>query len=373
MSLRVLFLFGRYLLPRPGWFGPCGFETSKVLDTPDMHAWRSPCFEVSSESIENEEDVISCPGPDDSLPHRIVKVRDLWREQDDFMEELVRPGFYIKKNGNCYVDVVSESAWSILFFCGMLFQTHAGTRSLPVPLVLAMCGRCQRILQESVALRLRLRFCHLLTSGNFGKRKMHGCIPWQRILRHVHKPCLHRLIWQSFGKKKMHGCNPWRSLHARRRILRLLLLHPPPQCWIELLPSKIAWQINRKWRRKKRESSNGENVNVEITLSLHGSSKVVAEREHWNSCAEVSSRERDSMLVDTRFRYEWFSRNSKAYERFVSKPWDELWTQCTPGILRDAHGDKKSAWNAFPPALEPLTWILWNMLILIHSCENIDR
>ena len=31
---------------------------------------------------------------------------------------------------------------------------------------------------------------------------------------------------------------------------------------------------------KKRESSNGENVNVEITLSLHGSSKVVAEREH---------------------------------------------------------------------------------------------
>ena len=280
MSLRVLFLFGRYLLPRPGRFGPCGFETSKVLDSPDMHAWRSPCFEGSSESIENEEDVISCPGPDDSLPHRIVKVRDLWREQDDFMEELVRPGFYIKKSGNCYVDVVSESAWSILFFCGMLFQTHAGTRSLPVPLVLAMCGRCQRILQESVALRLRLRFCHLLTSGNFGKRKMHGCIPWQRILRHVHKPCLHRLIWQSFGKKKMHGCNPWRSLHARRRILRLLLLHPPPQCWIELLPSKIAWQINRKWRRKKQR------------MSMWKSSKVVAEREHWNSCAEVSSRER---------------------------------------------------------------------------------
>ena len=39
------------------------------------------------------------------------------------------------------------------------------------------------------------------------------------------------------------------------------------------------------------------------------------------------------------------------HERFVSKPWDEFWTQCTPGILRDAHGDKKSAWNAFPPAL----------------------
>ena len=57
-----------------------------------MHSWRSPCFEVSSDSIENEEDVISCPGPDDSPPHRIVKVRDLWREQDDMMEELVRPG-----------------------------------------------------------------------------------------------------------------------------------------------------------------------------------------------------------------------------------------------------------------------------------------
>ena len=39
------------------------------------------------------------------------------------------------------------------------------------------------------------------------------------------------------------------------------------------------------------------------------------------------------------------------HERFVSEPWDEFWTQCTPGILRDAHGDKKSAWNAFAPAL----------------------
>ena len=34
--------------------------------------------------------------------------------------------------------------------------------------------------------------------------------------------------------------------------------------------------------------------------------------------------ERESMLVDARFRYDSFSRNSKANERFVSKPGDEF-------------------------------------------------
>lgn len=73
-------------------YGHCGFQTSEVLDSPDMHSLRSPCLEVSSDTSENDEEVISCPGPDDSPPHRIVKVRDLWREQDEMMEELVRPG-----------------------------------------------------------------------------------------------------------------------------------------------------------------------------------------------------------------------------------------------------------------------------------------
>jgi hypothetical protein len=95
MSLLVFFCFVLAPFPRFGSYGLCGLKTSEVLDSPDMHFWRSPCFEVSSDSIENEEDVISCPGPDDSPPHRIVKVRDLWREQDDIMEELVRPGFYV--------------------------------------------------------------------------------------------------------------------------------------------------------------------------------------------------------------------------------------------------------------------------------------
>jgi len=93
MSFLVFFVVVLAPFPRFGSYGLCGFQTSEVLDSPDMHSWRSPCFEVSSDSIGNEEDVISCPGPDDSPPHRVVKARDLWREQDDMMEELVRPGF----------------------------------------------------------------------------------------------------------------------------------------------------------------------------------------------------------------------------------------------------------------------------------------
>ena len=45
-------------------------------------------------------------------------------------------------------------------------------------------------------------------------------------------------------------------------------------------PDEIRVADQLELTEKKRESSNGENANVGITLSLHGSSKVVAEREH---------------------------------------------------------------------------------------------
>ena len=72
------------------WWKPYS-DRCQVIDSPERQHPQSVCFDVSSDATdEDEEDMLSCPGPDDSPPHRVAKVRDLRREQDELMEQLVR-------------------------------------------------------------------------------------------------------------------------------------------------------------------------------------------------------------------------------------------------------------------------------------------
>ncbi|CAL1163173.1 unnamed protein product [Cladocopium goreaui] len=204
-----------------------------------MHSWRSPCFEVSSDSIGNEEDVISCPGPDDSPPHRVVKARDLWREQDDMMEELVR-------NSEPAGAFASSNASPLPTDCAAVGGALSSTSVLP-PFDL------KEFWEEEDA------WVHSLTEDLAPRAP---AVPAPFDLTEFWKEEDAWVQSLTVSARSASHTSPAAAASASSRS-----------------PDEIRVADQLELTEKKRESSNGENANVGITLSLHGSSKVVAERE----------------------------------------------------------------------------------------------
>ena len=149
-----------------------------------------------------------------------------------------------------------------------------------MPSLLSMLRRFQRILQESVALRLRLLFLPPFDLREFWEEED----AWVHSLTEDLAPRSQAVPPPFDVTEFWEEDDAWvQSLTVSPRKAS----HTSPAAAASstsMLDRKSSVEILRpdqsELTEKKRESSNGENANVGITLSLHGSSKVVAEREH---------------------------------------------------------------------------------------------